>query len=509
MEMDTVSSQLIDVAIATLRQQVVPALSTDAARTYADLLTRVLRMVSARLSIQEAALSELTKRSIHLAETKASATEQVSSRDTHAYVVPKSGNEPLERSLAQAIEAERAIVEKIPSMVRAASQSVGNDIATRWLRTMVETQEHYLATVDPDVHKGSQVAYRGGRIDDDAEAKQARPAGTRPEALEDYLRLRFRDPSIAVRDVTQIPGGFSKTTYLVDLSAGSVGGYTALVIRQDPLVPYNCKTIEEEYELLARLFRHGYPIAEPIHLETDTKVLGSAFLISRRMPGSSNFREWATDPARLEVFARKLAKMLAQLHAIPLSSLGYPAAISDVSAGEHMRREIGRWQDLFDRKKRRPYPLQVLLLSWMEQSIPKRAFSTPATVVHGDIGFHNMLVDGGEVSCVLDWEYSHHGDPAEDLVYVKPFIEQIYNWENFKEFYYESGGMPITSEDEAYYSIWPGTRNATSCVDAVSVIETSLPDELKYIVSGYVLMPYVQLDASHAVIRRLAQGQQH
>jgi aminoglycoside phosphotransferase (APT) family kinase protein len=503
--MDTVSSQLIDVAIGTLRRQVVPALSTDAARTYADLLTRVLRMVSTRLSIQEQALEDLTRRSLELVDLSPSIAGLDVARDPHAYAFPSSGNEPLERSLAQAIDAERAIVERIPSMVKSASQSPGDDAARKWLESMVDAQENYLATVDPDVLKGSQVAYRGGRIDDDEEAKSSRPAGTSSEALEAYFGTRFGDDKVKVGAVTQVPGGFSKTTYLVDLSAGSVGGYTRIVIRQDPLVPYNCKTIIEEYDLLARLFRHGYPIAEPIHLETDQKPLGSPFLISKRMHGSSNFREWATDPAKIEAFARKLAGLLAQLHAIPLTALGYPPEVSELSAGEHMSREIRRWQELFDQKKRRPYPLQVMLLSWMAQNIPERAFSSGARVVHADIGFHNMLVDGGEVSCVLDWEYAHLGDPAEDLVYVKPFIEQIFDWQRFKGYYYEAGGAPISPEDESYYSIWPGARNATSCVDAVSVIETALPDELKYIVSGYVLMPYVQLDASHAVIRQLSQ----
>ena len=46
-----------------------------------------------------------------------------------------------------------------------------------------------------------------------------------------------------------------------------------------------------------------------------------------------------------------------------------------------------------------------------------RASKTPRTAVHGDFWFGNLLVSGGELSGVVDWEAgSKHGEPVRDIV---------------------------------------------------------------------------------------------
>jgi aminoglycoside phosphotransferase (APT) family kinase protein len=40
-------------------------------------------------------------------------------------------------------------------------------------------------------------------------------------------------------------------------------------------------------------------------------------------------------------------------------------------------------------------------------------------IVHGDFGPQNLLVDGGRVSALLDWELAHRGDPIEDLAWAE------------------------------------------------------------------------------------------
>lgn len=46
-----------------------------------------------------------------------------------------------------------------------------------------------------------------------------------------------------------------------------------------------------------------------------------------------------------------------------------------------------------------------------------RRYTTPRTVVHGDYWFGNMLVEGDEVSGVVDWEHgSPAGEPIRDVV---------------------------------------------------------------------------------------------
>ena len=463
-------------------------------------------MVSVKLSTQEGFLADLAKETEVLISTAPEGAAAVTPLATPA---PQgsmdSGNatfEAVDRKVRDTLETLSSL---IPGVIRQVANGEGDEKgAIAWLDRVLASQEQYYEAVDPDVRKGSQVAYRGGRIDDEELAPLGPvPPEASPARLTAYFRNAGGDHSVRVAKVDTVPGGFSKTTHLLTLEAGTVAGADSAVIRQDPLAPYNCKTIEEEYDLLRRLYDFGYPIAQPLLLETDPTILGSAFAVSRRVAGSCDVRSWSKSADSIEPFARMLAKSLAQLHAIPLATLGYDPGIATLSAGEHMRLEIARWQDLYERKRRRAYPMNTLMLSWLADNIPAHAFTKRASVIHGDVGFHNLMVEGNDITAILDWEYSHFGDPVEDMIYMKPFIEQIYDWERFTGLYYEAGGSAITEEDIAFYSVWPGARNATSCVDAVSVVETALPNELKYIVSGYVLMPYVQIDGAKAVLRRM------
>jgi aminoglycoside phosphotransferase (APT) family kinase protein len=55
------------------------------------------------------------------------------------------------------------------------------------------------------------------------------------------------------------------------------------------------------------------------------------------------------------------------------------------------------------------------LLDRIESSAPA---PLPATLVHGDFVFANMLWKDGKLTAVLDWELAFNGDPRWDLGYV-------------------------------------------------------------------------------------------
>ena len=40
-------------------------------------------------------------------------------------------------------------------------------------------------------------------------------------------------------------------------------------------------------------------------------------------------------------------------------------------------------------------------------------------IVHGDFGPQNVLIDNGQVSALLDWEFAHLGQPVEDLAWAE------------------------------------------------------------------------------------------
>ena len=66
-----------------------------------------------------------------------------------------------------------------------------------------------------------------------------------------------------------------------------------------------------------------------------------------------------------------------------------------------------------------------------------------SAVVHGDAGPYNVLVEGDRLTAVLDWEFAHVGDPAEDLGIVRVYAEDVMDWREFVSIYVASGGREV------------------------------------------------------------------
>ncbi len=62
-----------------------------------------------------------------------------------------------------------------------------------------------------------------------------------------------------------------------------------------------------------------------------------------------------------------------------------------------------------------PHPVIELALLWLEQNIPSQS---SVSVLHGDFRIGNLMVSETELVGVLDWEFAHVGDPAEDLAWL-------------------------------------------------------------------------------------------
>ncbi len=61
-----------------------------------------------------------------------------------------------------------------------------------------------------------------------------------------------------------------------------------------------------------------------------------------------------------------------------------------------------------------PHPAIELGLAWCRERLP---LERPRVVCHGDFRIGNLMVDGSGIVAVLDWEFAHLSDPAEDLAW--------------------------------------------------------------------------------------------
>ena len=286
-------------------------------------------------------------------------------------------------------------------------------------------------------------AARNARSNEAATASTSDPVSTSSgakvttENVSNYLRKRFpEEPELEAIRVVPIPGGRSKKTFFISLRGTEVLP-AELVMRQDYALRYEGTKVRDEYRPLLRLAEAGLPVPRPLLLEADESALGPPFLFVDRLAGSapgSYFRLQAQCPGAF----RDLARTLAGLHRLPPAELGF-------TVGETPERNLERIIDQYEKKWRdnavTSSPLIDYAYSWARREC---ALDTGTfAVVHGDAGPYNVLVDGDRLTAVLDWEFAHVGDPAEDLGIVRVYAEDVMDWNEFLQIYLEAGGRPV------------------------------------------------------------------
>jgi aminoglycoside phosphotransferase (APT) family kinase protein len=147
------------------------------------------------------------------------------------------------------------------------------------------------------------------------------------------------------------------------------------------------------------------------------------------------------------------------LHAFDPRDLGVPVSAS--SASEQVRAYVSKWKDWWEGHRLHPNSLVTAGFAWLEDNIPQEI--ARIVTVHGDPRPANMLIDGGRVTALLDWEFVHAGDPAEDLQYAKGFVEPFLSWEEFRDAYRDAGGAPFSEAGERFYDVFRSLRNFVCC----------------------------------------------
>jgi aminoglycoside phosphotransferase (APT) family kinase protein len=263
------------------------------------------------------------------------------------------------------------------------------------------------------------------------------------------------------------------------------------VLRKDLLANPTGRSVTEEFALLNSMA--GFckePVPLPLWMEADSKFFGTAVLAMPFFRGSNDFGKIVPGSATSSDFIRHLAHSIAHIHSVPLTSV---VDVENAPASVFVAQEVARWRRLFFAWQTEPHPILEAVLSWLEAHIPDTGNS--ASVIHGDIGFHNMLLADGKITALLDWEYAHEGDPAEDLIYLRPFIEKIASWDEFIVHYQAINAVALSAESERFYSIWQSARNAVSCLGAKYVFISNPAAEAKLAVAGLTFFPRFELEA--------------
>jgi aminoglycoside phosphotransferase (APT) family kinase protein len=309
---------------------------------------------------------------------------------------------------------------------------------------------------------GAEASLRGAY---ESAVGSMKPVGRRsvqsvtPAALERYLQAHPQGSrQVRVSAVRDIPGGRSKRTVLVELDGASQLP-PALVLRMDTGRGVGT-SVSDEFSLLDRVARRGLPVPEPLWLETNSELFGFPFIVFRRMPGvaAGDLIDGAFD--KVPETGRALARALAAVHAAGADMIEDPAMRGP--AIPHTERLLKYYYDRWTEKKPFPSLITEAAFVWLRRNLDAGR-GRQATLVHADAAFHNLLLDERGDACLLDWEFAHLGDAAEDLASCRPAVQRCMPWEDFLAEYYSHGGKPVTDSQLDYFEVWRPLRNAVLC----------------------------------------------
>lgn len=320
-----------------------------------------------------------------------------------------------------------------------------------------------------------------------------------------YLRDRFKDATLEVSAFRQLPGGFGKETSLFTVEGAALSG--DFVLRRDssePVIDNDCHRIDIEYQLISAVHARGFPAPEALWVDTEHALLpGGDFLVMRRAPGVPRgdvFGMRGGIPAEL---SETLAGILARLHALPampeLDTLSDSINLerTRMSRADCVRAYLETWLDTFRQQAHLPSPASLSQFHWLLAHVP--AMPGSPVLLHGDIGFHNFLFDDNRLSAVLDWEFTHLGDPAEDLAYVRNTIGGSLDWPAFMAAYRDAGGEAIDETRLRFFQVWGHLRNACAGNLAAARFARGEVTDLKLVLLPHQHVPMF-LNAAQAVI---------
>lgn len=235
------------------------------------------------------------------------------------------------------------------------------------------------------------------------------PQGFDAVAIADWLRAQQPDAVAGPLKASQITGGKSNLTYLVN------DGVHDYVVRRPPLghVLATAHDMAREHRIMAALAPTAVPVPKMIALCEDTSVIGAPFYVMERVIGTPYSRSTQLEPLgpeRTRIITERMVDTLVDLHAVDYQEIG----LADLGRPDgYLNRQVSRWKKQLAASTSRELPGMDELVAYLDANIPAAG---DGTIVHGDYRLDNLLVDDNDqVTAVLDWEMSTLGDPLTDL----------------------------------------------------------------------------------------------
>jgi aminoglycoside phosphotransferase (APT) family kinase protein len=233
------------------------------------------------------------------------------------------------------------------------------------------------------------------------------------DQLSSWLADELGEP-VAIAGLRRTSAGFSRENWVFE--ATWAGATHALIARRDPVGSVLVTDRRVEAAVLRAIEPTAIPSPSLRWVDLEGGRLGRPALIMDLTAGVCDgfVLNGALPLGRRVAIAQRLYDHLADIHRLDWRALGLGDELVDPGPGAALT-AVDLWESVLHDVQLDPEPELAFVLAWLRDHAP----TNDATVlVHGDFKAGNVLLDGDEVSAVLDWETAHLGDPHEDLGWV-------------------------------------------------------------------------------------------
>ncbi len=235
------------------------------------------------------------------------------------------------------------------------------------------------------------------------------------QPLETWLAGQVGADTLRIEKAGLLGGGAIGENWRIEVrvEGGPRAGVQKWVLRTDaPSRIAMSHNKADEYACLKTAHEAGVRVPKPICACKDANLIGAPFMVVAYVDGTARGGKIVRDP-EIEnhgaALAETLGRELAKIHSIrpPVKALEFLQIPENSPALVH----IARMRAYLD-KVSQPRPALEYALCWLEKHAPKRG---DIVLVHGDFRTGNYMIHDGELTGILDWEFSHWGDPHYDL----------------------------------------------------------------------------------------------
>jgi aminoglycoside phosphotransferase (APT) family kinase protein len=219
--------------------------------------------------------------------------------------------------------------------------------------------------------------------------------------------LLTRFPELEVRSLRRLAEGWDNSVWVVNER------YAFRFPRRAIAIP----GIEREIGVLPKLESLPLPVPRPVFVGGPTDDFPWPFFGSELLPGVEAGDAVLDDDARIEIGV-ELARFLRALHGTELDE---PLPVDFNGRADMAKRTALVREELAELERLGLWHASPRVASLLEEAERLPPPEAPV-LVHGDLHFRHVLVDGGAGSGVIDWGDLCRSDPAIDLPLLWSFV---------------------------------------------------------------------------------------